>query len=390
MARKSGLGSARFSFRRRVIIIVIGLAIGGLSLLFSSNMAHQLRVKEQYEIKLWSYAMEQSSSFSANDPLAEHILIHQNNIPFIITDDRLQVQGAHLIPVKITNHPDRLRQELEKLSAMNVPLEITRRWDGRTFYIFYGESSLLKMLVYFPFIQILVIIIFAAFGYITFSSTKQDEQNRVWIGLAKETAHQLGTPISSLLGWIEYLRSQPIDQGVTVEMNNDLTRLIKVADRFSKIGSETILAPANVNEVVGDCVLYFRSRIPKNVTLEYNGLAIAPVQGMVNVALFEWVVENLLRNALDALQGKGEIDVRISSDENWIYIDVNDTGKGIAKANFKRIFEPGYTTKTRGWGLGLSLSKRIIESYHKGKIAVVSSEQGKGTTMRVAIKKLYS
>ena len=205
--------------------------------------------------------------------------------------------------------------------------------------------------------------------------------------MAKETAHQLGTPISSLLGWIEYLRSQEIDSSVVDEMQKDLTRLMKVADRFSKIGSETDLSPANINEVVGNCVLYFRTRVPRNVTLTYNGLAMAPMQAMINSALFEWVVENLMKNSLDALQGQGSIDVVVGESENSVYVEVSDTGKGIAKSNWTRIFEPGYTTKTRGWGLGLSLSRRIIEEYHKGKIAVVRSEIGKGTTIRVTLKR---
>ncbi|MBR6813097.1 MAG: HAMP domain-containing histidine kinase, partial [Tidjanibacter sp.] len=219
----------------------------------------------------------------------------------------------------------------------------------------------------------------------SFRSTKEDQQNRVWIGMAKETAHQLGTPISSLLGWVEYLRSQEIDGSVVDEMQKDLTRLMKVADRFSKIGSETELSPANINEVVGNCVLYFRTRVPRNVSLTYNGLAMAPMEAMINSALFEWVVENLLKNALDALQGQGSIDVHISEDDSWVYVDVKDTGKGIAKANIKRIFDPGFTTKTRGWGLGLSLSKRIVEEYHKGRIGVLESEVGKGTTIRIAV-----
>ena len=192
------------------------------------------------------------------------------------------------------------------------------------------------------------------------------------------------------MGWVEYLRSQPVDQSAVEEMNKDLTRLMKVVDRFSKIGSETILSPGTVNELVGNSVLYFRTRIPRNVSLDYNGLAIAPVKAMVNEALFEWVVENLLKNALDALQGKGKIDVKITDDANNVYIDVSDTGKGIAKANFNRIFEPGFTTKTRGWGLGLSLSRRIIEDYHKGRIGVLESEIDKGTTIRITLKKLYA
>ena len=241
----------------------------------------------------------------------------------------------------------------------------------------------------FPVTQLIVIVICIGFSFLTIRASQEDEQNRVWIGMAKETAHQLGTPISSLLGWVEYLKTQNIEPTVIEEMNKDLTRLMKVADRFSKIGSETVLSPANVNEVVGNSVMYFRTRVPRNVTLDYNGFAIAPVKAMMNTALFEWVVENLLKNALDALQGQGSIDVRISEDSECVYIDVRDTGKGIAKSNFKRIFEPGFTTKTRGWGLGLSLSKRIVEEYHNGRIFVVDSEIGKGTTIRITLKRLY-
>ena len=381
---------SKMSFGRRVVIIVLGLAIGMTSLLLTSNMARQLRIKEQNEVELWKLALERTFDIS-NDPIWQFITYNNNSIPFLIVDywgDEIRVDRSKLIPSKILDDPRLLRKEIKKMESVNEPLEV-RFFDGRTLHIYYGESLLLKMLVWFPVVQILVIIIFIVFGFITFSSTKQDEQNRVWIGLAKETAHQLGTPTSSLLGWVEYLKNQPVDQSAVDEMGKDLTRLMKVVDRFSKIGSETILSPANINELVGDSVLYFRSRIPRNVTLSYNGLAMSPVQSMVNAALFEWVVENLLKNALDALQGKGNIDVKISTDENNVYVDVSDTGKGIAKANFKRIFEPGFTTKTRGWGLGLSLSKRIIESYHHGKIAVLESEPGKGSTIRITLKRSY-
>ena len=232
------------------------------------------------------------------------------------------------------------------------------------------------------------IYIFILFTYIALQSTKQDEQNRVWIGLAKETAHQLGTPTSSLLGWIEYLRTQEVDPSVVDEMNKDLLHLMKIVDRFSKIGSETILSPMSVNEVVGETVMYFRNRVPRNVTLSYNGLAMAPVKANLNVALFEWVIENLLKNALDAMQGHGEIDVTLSSTDKQIVIEVRDTGKGIPKGSWNRIFEPAFTTKTRGWGLGLSLSRRIVEDYHHGKIAVAKSEVGRGTTFRITLKRL--
>lgn len=253
--------------------------------------------------------------------------------------------------------------------------------------LFYGNSALLNWLILFPYLQLAVVALFVLFAFLTFRTSKQDEQNRVWIGMAKETAHQLGTPISSLMGWLEYLRSQGIDPAAIDEMNKDLTRLIKVADRFGKIGSATDLTKANLNEVVNDCVVYFKTRIPRKVSLRYNGLAMAPVGAQLNSALFEWVVENLLKNALDALQGVGEIEVTISEDDNWAYVDVRDTGKGIAKGQWRKIFEPGFTTKTRGWGLGLSLSKRIIEEYHGGRIAVVESELGQGTTIRIAVKR---
>ncbi len=385
----SKLKDSIMSYRNRLIIIVVGLVIGISSLLYTGRMARQLREKEQYEVTIWSYAMGRIGDFNPYDPLLKQIVNSQNNIPFIITDKNLRVRNAHLVPDRILNHPDLLRKKIDEFTRENVPLEINTR-NGQTFYFFFGNSQLQRTLVYFPFIQITVVIVFIIFGFITFRSSKQDEQNRVWIGLAKETAHQLGTPISSLLGWVEYLRSQPVDQSAVEEMNNDLTRLMKVADRFSKIGSETILSPGNVNEIVGNSVMYFRTRIPKNVTLTYNGLAIAPVQAMLNAALFEWVTENLLKNALDALQGHGTIDVHISDNDNWVYIDFRDTGKGIAKANFTRIFDPGFTTKTRGWGLGLSLSKRIIEEYHNGRIYVVESELGKGSTIRIALKRYYA
>ena len=378
------------SFRKKVVLISFGLAIGCVSLWFTSSMARQLREKENYEVRLWALAIERLGQFNADDPLSAYIMDSRNNIPFIRTTDNFsEVLSSNLIPDRILYHPDLLSRKLEQLALENPPLEITA-WNGSRFYIFYGNSRLQKTLTVFPFVQLAVIVIFIGFGFLTFRSSQEDEQNKVWIGLAKETAHQLGTPISSLLGWIEYLKTQHIDPSVVEEMNKDLTRLMKVADRFSKIGSETVLSPANVNEVVGSSVMYFRTRIPRNVTLSYNGLAIAPVQAMINGALFEWVVENLLKNSLDALQGQGEIDVRISDDLEWVYIDVKDTGKGIPKSNFKRIFEPGFTTKTRGWGLGLSLSRRIIEEYHKGRIYVVDSEPGRGTTIRIALKRLYA
>ena len=377
-----------FSFRSRLVVIAVGLVIGVSSLLFTNNMAAQLREKEKNEVDIWVAAFRELGADPGN-PLLLSIITTRNNIPFVLIDRDQRVIASHLIPEHILNHPDLLNQKLVELAEINPRIKVETLYN-ETFYIFFDESKLLKSLTYFPYIQLLVIIVFVLFGYIALRSTKQDEQNRVWIGLAKETAHPLGTPTSSLLGWLEYLRTQNIDPTAIAEMNKDIIRLTKVVDRFSKIGAATSLSEGVINEIVGNSVIYFRTRVPKNVTISYNGLAMAQQKAMINEALFEWVIENLLKNAMDALSGKGTIDVKLSNDDNWIYIDVKDTGKGIAKGNFKRIFEPGFTTKTRGWGLGLSLSKRIIEGYHSGKIFVLDSEINKGTTIRIALKKIYS
>lgn len=400
--------SIRFlSARRRTVVIAIGMVLAALSVYYtwrvSVAMKHedeaaveQLRKAEHNAVSMWEDILRSTNiggfgyNYELLDKLAEH-----TNVPLVITDDRLNVLVSNL-PEEITNNIELLRKEIMEMSKENKPISVSHRITQRTtFTIYYGmtdyeglvSSAHSKALAAFPYVQLVIILIFAIFAYIAFSSTKQNEQNRVWVGLAKETAHQLGTPTSSLLGWIEYLRTQPVDQMAVEEMSKDLAHLMKIVDRFSKIGSETHLTLANINEVVGDTVMYFRRRIPRNVTLNYNGLAIAPIQVPMNVALFEWVVENLMKNSLDALQGHGEIDVVVGESDDMVYVEVTDTGKGIAKSNWTRIFEPGYTTKTRGWGLGLSLSRRIIEEYHKGKIAVVRSEIGKGTTIRITLKR---
>ena len=383
----------KISFRSRMSILVIGMALAALSLVYNYRLADVLRQKEQNDVTLWVAAMERVSSDAfgnlRTDPLISHIVSTQNNIPFIITDENLSLIVSNRIPEDVLRDPDKFRRKLDELTEQNTPRTVRMMWSrGHSHIIFYGRSQLLTALYYFPYAQWLIIAIFLIFAIIALQSTKQDEQNRVWIGLAKETAHQLGTPTSSLLGWIEYLRAQDADPTAIEEMNKDMAHLMKIVDRFSKIGSEAVLTTNSVNEVVGDTVMYFRKRVPRNVSLSYNGLAMAPVKVSMNVALFEWVIENLLKNALDAMQGRGEIDVHLWMNEHSVMIDVTDTGKGIAKGNWKRIFEPGFTTKTRGWGLGLSLSRRIIEEYHHGKIAVAKSEVGRGTTFRITLKRV--
>ena len=383
------------SYKRKLIYISIGLVIGLCSLMFTNYIVRELAQKEHNEIQLWSHAMAMAGGDENLNPAEQNrlneligeIIDNNTSIPSIVTDEYYRVLQHSTLPHRVLDNPNLLRKELEDMASSNDPIEVNI-FNYNRIYIFYNESQLLKMLRYFPYVQLSVIAIFIMFAFITFRISKQDEQNRIWIGMAKETAHQLGTPTSSLLGWIEYLKSQNTEQFVIEEMSKDITRLLKVVDRFSKIGSASTMVPRNIYELVNNAVSYFKTRIPKNVTLRYNTSVSAPLQALVNEALFEWVIENLLKNALDALQGKGYIDVSVYDDNKWIYIDVKDTGKGIAKSNFSKIFNPGYTTKTRGWGLGLSLSKRIINEYHKGRIFVAESELDKGTIMRVMVKKL--
>jgi signal transduction histidine kinase len=253
-------------------------------------------------------------------------------------------------------------------------------------YILYRDSELLIRLRYYPYFQLAVIALFLLVSYLAFSSSRKAEQNQVWVGMAKETAHQLGTPLSSLVAWLEFLRLKGMSSDYTNEIEKDIHRLQTITERFSKIGSAPSLTKVNVYEVLSHSVAYIRTRSSDKVVFD---LVVPPTEvfAPMNVPLFEWVIENILKNAIDAMSGQGRIDVKITNQHQFVYIDICDTGKGIPKSSYKTIFKPGFTTKSRGWGLGLSLSKRIIEEYHDGQIFVKSSEIYKGTTFRIVLKK---
>ena len=375
----------------RVIVLVLATIFIAISLMLTYSTARALHEKEMLDVGLWAAAMERVNRDAigdyTKDPLVAKIINTRNNIPFIITDENLHVISYHLVKSDVINSSQRLYQTLRKMADNNTPIVVSfGGYSNHNHIIFYGHSRALQTLYYFPLVQLLVIVVFVLVVFMAFRSIKESEQSRVWVGLTKETAHQLGTPTSSLLGWVEYLREQPVEQSAVDEMQKDVSRLMKVVDRFSKIGSDTPLKEMLLNEVVGDAVSYFRKRIPRNVTLEYDGLNSENIKVNLSATLFEWVIENLMKNSLDALQGHGTIRVSIGHDNKNAWVEVSDTGKGIPKSKWKRIFEPGYTTKTRGWGLGLSLSNRVIKEYHKGKIAVVSSGIDEGTTIRVTIK----
>lgn len=308
-------------------------------------------------------------------------------VPVIYTDST-QTKVIHKnekIQLSSINTPEKLKEMLNDLAHQNEPIKIILK-EGEKHYIFYAESEILTRLRWYPFVQFGVIGFFLLIAYILFSTARKAEQDQVWVGMSKETAHQLGTPLSSLMAWNDHLRSMGVDETIVNEMQRDVKRLNTITDRFSKIGSQPELTNENVNEIISNSVEYLKSRTSKNVKY-FIELPNEPLYAQVCVPLFEWVIENICKNAVDAMSGKGEIYVTVKDIPEGVNIDIRDTGKGIPKSKFKTVFEPGFTTKQRGWGLGLSLCKRIIENYHGGKIFVLNSEVNKGTTFRITLRR---
>ncbi|MBE0647066.1 MAG: HAMP domain-containing histidine kinase, partial [Bacteroidales bacterium] len=276
---------------------------------------------------------------------------------------------------------------LGAMKSQNLPIEVNLADTGIR-YIFYKDSFLLTQLTYYPFVMFGVFSIFLFIAYLLFSTARKSEQNQVWVGMAKETAHQLGTPLSSMIGWVELLKLKGLDEETVTEIEKDVHRLETITDRFSKIGASARLEPYNLVRVIHDSVNYIKSRVSPKVRFIIHPEELTPqVVAPINLHLFEWVIENLCKNAVDAMDGNGSIHIDISEDPAQVTIDITDSGRGIQKSRFKTIFHPGYTSKTRGWGLGLTLSKRIVENYHSGKIFVKTSTVGKGTTFRITLKK---
>lgn len=314
------------------------------------------------------------------------VAINSAAVPVIYTDSSrtIVIASGNIDSVKI-NTPEKLRAALQAMESQNTPI-IVDLGEGFKNYIFYEESTLLAQLRFYPYIQFGVIGLFLLIAYVLFSTSRKAEQDQVWVGMSKETAHQLGTPLSSLMAWTEYLRSTGTDESVVNEMNRDVARLNTITDRFSKIGSQPTLHEADVCEVVRNAIDYLKTRTSRNVNYIVE-IPDTEINVMLSVPLFEWVIENICKNAVDAMDGKGEFKVVVKEVPEGVCIDMCDSGKGIHKSKYKSVFKPGYTTKKRGWGLGLSLSKRIIENYHNGKIYVLQSEEGKGTTFRILLKR---
>ncbi|MEI7982075.1 MAG: HAMP domain-containing sensor histidine kinase [Bacteroidota bacterium] len=315
------------------------------------------------------------------------VVLNSASVPVIITDSTGKVPFAYgNIPDKKMQDKLWVQQTLESMASQNTPIKIDLA-DTGIHYIYYQDSFLLTQLKYYPVVQFGVIAVFLLIAYLLFSYARKSEQNQVWVGMAKETAHQLGTPLSSMIAWMELLKLKGLDEETISEIEKDVQRLETITDRFSKIGSPARLEKTNIVGMIHETVKYIRSRISPKVTFTITPTPDTELFIPINLHLFEWVIENLCKNAVDAMEGSGTVNIDISEDVDHIHIDVSDTGKGIPKSRFKTIFHPGYTSKKRGWGLGLTLSKRIVENYHSGKIFVKSSTLNKGTTFRIILKK---
>lgn len=371
----------------KLIFIVVGAAIVIISTLFTNKLAKDLALEEQKKIEIWAEATRQLIS-SDNNAISSDFLLKilegNTTIPVIIVDENDKMILARNFSEPKNNLDKFYQSEISKLKNNKLPIEI-KFDDATSQFIYYDDSLLLKQLYYFPYIQLGVIIVFLLIAFFAFSSTKREEQNRVWVGLSKETAHQLGTPISSLLAWVDLLKARNNDDQLISEMAKDVNRLSIIAERFSKIGSSPDLQLVSLNETLGNAVQYMINRSSQKVGFSCHFLDENPLFIKLNVPLFEWVIENLCKNAIDAMDGSGKIEISIFQKEAEVYIDIKDNGKGIERSKFKTIFNPGFTTKKRGWGLGLSLVKRIIEEYHGGKIYVKQSEINKGTTFRIIL-----
>ena len=392
--------------RLKIYLVIIGLLVLSASFIYSYFLAETLQQQEVVQMYNLRQSMELKNQGSF-DTLPEEVKIfidnlgpNNSNIPIILTDDRYDIVDARNfddIKTDTMGRPldkEKATKRLNKLISQNRTPIMVRDADGMIISkMYFDDSKILTLLKYYPFFQFILISFFIGFGYLIFSAARRSEQNQVWVGMAKETAHQLGTPIAAILGWIEHLRAahetDEETQDVVKELENDVTRLSLVADRFSKIGSAPELVTVNIYEELDRCREYMQRRSPRKVKFQFPNVDIAPnLSVKINAHLFDWVVENLLRNSIDAMEGgEGTLTAKIHEETHWVSIDITDTGKGIPKNKFYTVFQPGYTTKKRGWGLGLSLAKRIIENYHGGKIFVKESEPNKATTITIKMPK---
>lgn len=378
--------------RWKFILLIVAVLIGFASLYITNSLVNELSIEERKKIELWAEAIRELSQISEigdseqSFTIIFEVLQNNTTVPVILADETDNILSYRNIPDHKIDTPEEIENILRQMKASKEPIEVTLLDNSKNF-VYYKDSTTLVKLTYYPYIQLAIIILFIIVSYYAFSHSRKAEQNRVWVGMAKETAHQLGTPTSSLLAWLEIIRDTDLKPDLVVEFGKDIARLEKIVDRFSKIGSTPSLKPKNLVSILNNSVDYLRPRISNKISIvkKFDEQDYIPVP--INETLFEWVIENIIKNSIDAIQGAGEVNVSITDNTQVVFIDVSDTGKGIPRSMFKTIFLPGFTTKNRGWGLGLTLSKRIVEEYHNGKVFVNYSEVDKGTTFRIVLRK---
>lgn len=390
--------------RWKFILLAFATIIVGASLWYTDYLVRNISTAERTRAELWAKSTRNIIAMpDVNDEYITFIYSMRDSlaVPAIVVDSAENIITWRGLDSTKTNFdleadfkkkfdPKYFKSQLKEMKSQHpqpIILELNNR-NNEKWYVYYKDSTLLTQLRAFPYVQLSVIAIFLLVAYGVFSSSRKSEQDQVWVGLAKETAHQLGTPISSLMAWVELLKSKfnAPDDPLIIEMENDVKRLETVADRFSKIGSKPILHNHVVYEVVEEFVNYFRVRVSDKIEFVLSGDK--HVEALVNVPLFDWVIENILKNAVNAIEGQGSIKIEVKENlvKEQVFIDITDTGAGIPRLKFDTVFQPGYTTRKRGWGLGLSLTKRIVENYHQGSVFVKDSEIGKGTTFRIVLK----
>lgn len=371
---------------KRLLFIAAAL-IGITSLLYTDGLIKKLAEEERKKVELWAKGTKMLANIGDENvdiSFVFEVIRDNETVPVILADEKDNVISHRNLDSLRSQDKEFVLKELEEMRRENEPIEVGLA-NGNKNYIYYKNSTLFYQLKYYPYVQLGVISLFVLVSYFAFSTSRRAEQDQVWVGMAKETAHQLGTPLSSLIAWMDFLEMKGVDKATLDDIRKDIKRLEVITERFSKIGAKPDLQPQPILEVLNESVSYIQTRSSKKVEFEIKTEGNPETQVKLNVALFAWVIENLCRNAVDAMEGAGKITVNLQEAANQIIIDVSDTGKGIPKSKQKTIFEPGFTTKKRGWGLGLSLTRRIIENYHGGKIFVKHSEPGKGTTFRIIL-----
>ena len=375
----------------KILLVLAAVVIAVASLAVSNFLVRDLLEEERNNVEVWAEAMNSLNKADESTDLALVLKVigSNENIPVVVVDDKGQVQDYRNLEVRGKTAADSLEYIMRRARSMKqsgnyIPINLDS--PGDYMEVCFGESLMLRRLAYYPYVQLGVVLIFVVVAIFAILSSKRAEQNKVWVGLSKETAHQLGTPISSLMAWVEVLRETYPDDELIPEMDKDVRRPQRIAERFSKIGSLPEPKPENLNDVVQNVLEYIGRRASNKVHLSVD-MPDHPLIVKMSAPLFEWVVENLCKNAIDAMEGQGSITLTARDEGDCFSVEVSDTGKGIPRNKFKDVFMPGFTTKSRGWGLGLSLAKRIVEEYHGGRIFVKNSELGRGTTFRIELKK---